>query len=470
MFAAITLFIGSLFGNHGVPQTAPTPAPAVSEQTQAYTNTNQQTQVYTNANIQPSTSLTALMQQAGCSDQSSCMNTCIKDTTPACQQLMAAFSGKGASGASAGGIAYVGNNTPANAGALPDCPAGTAFFDSLPLKDFTGIEALGHMNGEHILPSQGDHVYLLGNASGPSTVYAPGNATLLAVAESTGIAGADQGTNTATLYFSPCKSVMFAFQLNSLSPEIQQALSGISPASEQSGSVIKSVVYGPLTIPLTSGERLGTSLPFNSQPSGVDFAAVDVRTEPLQFIDQGEQTGMLADSYLHAVCPLDYFSSSLRTQLYSLLTMKNAGQNGIPPCGTTMQDKPGTVQGDWYDMSAPSPAYQGLNESALLAIGHSNLDASQGIVSFGTALLSTSWLGTQILFTPTHSGMVNREPSEITADGAVYCFDGQSGAGGHGPEGHVDIRLDSAIKMEVDYAPGVCDPVPVLTNPITYTR
>ncbi|MBU6142054.1 hypothetical protein KGO95_02975 [Patescibacteria group bacterium] len=429
LFAAATLFIGSLFGVHQQVQNAPAPVPVVNEQVQ--------TQNTMNAQPAPMTS---------------------------------APSGYQASGVAAGGVAYVGNNTPANAGALPDCPAGTAFFDTAPLKDLTGIEPLGHMNGEHILPSQGDHVYLLGSASASSAVYAPGDATLLAVAESTGIAGADQGTNTVTLYFSPCKSVMFAFQMNSLSPEVQRALAGIPPASEQSGSVIKSVVYGPIAIPLTSGELLGTAVPFTGQPSGVDFAATDVRTAPLQFIDQGEQTGMLADSYLHAVCPLDYFSSQIRSQLYSLLTIKNAGQNGIPPCGTTMQDKPGTAQGDWYDMNVPAAAYQGLNESALLAIGHSNLDASQGVISFGTALLPTRWLGTQIIFTPAHSGLIDREPSEITADSAVYCFDGQAGAGGHGPEGHVDIRLDSAIKMEVDYAPGVCDPVPVITNPIVYTR
>ncbi|MDE1875172.1 MAG: hypothetical protein KGH68_03860, partial [Patescibacteria group bacterium] len=314
-------------------------------------------------------------------------------------------------------------------------------------------------------------VYLFGSTSSPTAVYAPGDATLLAVAESTGIAGADKGSDTVKIYFSSCKSVMFALQVSALSPQLAQTLAALKPANVQAGATVQNTVYGPLSIPLTSGEELGTIMPYDGQPGGVDFAVADVRTSPLQFIDQQEATGMLADSYLHTACPLDYFTSALKSTLYGELTIKNAGANGIPACGSTMQDKAGTSQGDWYHKSSSAPSYQGIDESSLLAIAHYNLDPSKGIVSVGTDLVPSPYLGTQIIFTPTHVGQVNREPSEILPDGNVYCFDGPAGAGGHGSEGHVDIRLESATRLEADYAEGSCAASPTLsTATVAYER
>ncbi|MDE1925402.1 MAG: hypothetical protein KGH79_04490 [Patescibacteria group bacterium] len=429
---------------------------------------------------QPDSHVLSLMNEIGCSDRSSCIAACTKSgMTPACSELQSLMSsGAGVytqgnpTGAPLKGVASVGNNIPANAGALPACPSSNALFDTSPIRsaDLTGIEPMGHMNGEHILPSQADHVYLYASASAPTTVYAPGNATLLGVSESVGIAGADKGSSTAKLYFSPCKSVMVALQISTLSPALTQALAALQPENVQAGATVKNTAYGPLAIPLTSGEAIGTIAPYDGQPGGVDFAIADVRTAPLQFIDQQEATGMLADSYLHTACPLDYFTSTLKSTLYAQLTMQNKGANGIPACGSTMQDKAGTAQGDWYDKNTATPSYQGIDESSLLAIAHYNLDPAEGIISVGTALIPSSYLGTQIIFTPTHTGYVNREPSEVAPDGHIYCFDGPAGAGGHGNEGHVDVRLDSTTQLEADYAPGACPASPTLSNPITYTR
>ncbi|MDE2001871.1 MAG: hypothetical protein KGI60_04900 [Patescibacteria group bacterium] len=429
---------------------------------------------------QPDSHILSLMNEVGCSDQSSCVAACTKSgMTPACAELQSfmasnesAYTQGSPSGQPAGDVAFVGNNTPANAGALPACPSDNALLDAYPIHaaDLTGIEPMGHMNGEHILPSQADHVYLYGNASAPTTVYAPGNATLLAVAESIGIAGADKGSGTVKIYFSPCKSVMFALQMTALSSQLMQALAALKPANVQAGATVQNTTYGPLSIPLTSGEAIGTIAPFKGQPGGVDFAVADVRTAPLPYIDQQEATGMLGDSYLHTACPLDYFSHDLKSALYGKLTIRNAGANGIPACGSTMQDKAGTSQGNWYHRSATAPSYQGIDESSLLAIAHYNFDPAQGIISVGTALIPSSYLGTQIIFTPTHAGAVNREPGEITPDGKVYCFDGPMGAGGHGSEGHIDIRLASATQLEADYGSGACATNPTLLSPVAYQR
>ncbi len=50
---------------------------------------------------------------------------------------------------------------------------------------------------------------------------------------------------------------------------------------------------------------------------------------------------------------------------------------------------------------------------------HDNVDPAQGVLSIGTTFpdATGAWR-----FTPTGTGQVNREPSEVTADGEVYCY------------------------------------------------
>ncbi len=448
----------------------------------------------------PRPSIDEVMRQIGCSDETACTAVCTAAHPPAeCAELetlmrqqgtwpaghvdgseVAATNGKppvsGASeppaerGAPSGRqeVAYTGDGTATNAGALPDCPADTnAFFDTNPLGgDLANIIPLGNMNGAHILPNQADHVYFVASSPAATKVYAPGKATLLQVVTQVDLTNREG--NKATIFFSPCKSVMFAYQFDSLSPELAQAIAGRTPDQVQEGSVMRNTVYGGLSIPITSGEELGTIAGMNGIAGELDFAAADVRTPSWQFIDQGEATGMIADSYLHAVCPLDYFSNSMRLTLRSMLTAKNSGANGIPACGAIMQDKAGTAQGNWYKLGT-SPR-NGLVLSDLLALVHSNLDPTQGVASFGTALAPSPWSGTQIVFSPTHDGVVNREPSEITADGKVYCFNGPAGAGGQGSEGHLNIQMTSVTELKAEYGAGACAPAPALSNPITYER
>ncbi len=481
--ALFMMLFGGIFGFSYALQTAPASVPISVPQSQQQTLASQSSSGSASSatsSLGGTPDIQNLMEQIGCTDFASCESACMRTgMTSTCNDLRALMSaeqsgyGKGSPSAAGHDVAFVGNNTSANAGALPACPADLGFFNALPMRiaDLSGIEPLGHMNGEHVLPNQADHVYLIGSTGMASTpVFAPGNATLFAIVRSVGIAGADKGTGTVKLYFSPCKSVMFAFQINTLAPQLENALSGLHPAAVQAGAAAQNTTYGDLNIPLASGEELGTVTAMGSQGGQADFAAADVRTAPLQFIDQNEATGMLADSYAHAVCPLDYFSASLKDALYGKLTIVHAGVNGIPACGAVMQDKAGTAQGNWYRKSDVAPAYQGINESALLAIVHSNLDPAKGVISVGTDLVQSPYLGTQIIFSPTSSGAVNREPSQIIPSDHIYCFDGPAGAGGHGAEGHIDIRLDSAMRLEADYGAGPCAARPVLTNAVIYER
>lgn len=426
-----------------------------------------------------------LMQELGCNSPQSCTQACAKpENTSTCQQFFRQF-GQGNQNNSAGqsnnspDYAMAGNNGTTTTASLPSCQ-GSAFFDHLPTdpNSYSGVEPLGHMNGEHVLPDQADHVYinlLPGSIKGTSRetdVYAPGNVTLLQVVKKSDYTG-NNGKNVTDylLEFSPCRSVIFTYDhIRNLNSDIVNALAEKTPTCQQ-GGVHQSCTYSNVSVKLSSGEKLGVAGGPNTFSLAFDFGGVDIRTKPLAFINTSPsaQTGVTGNSYFHTVCPLDYFTDPLKSTLYDKLTMQNSGANGIPSCGTTMQDKAGTAQGNWYHQGS-TQSYQGLNIQGSLAIVHSNLDPSKGEISAGTDLLPSSDFGAQMMFTPQSSGYINREPSHITPDGHVYCFEGPTGAGAYGNEGHVNIKLITAMTMEVAYGNGACGTNLTITNPLTYTR
>ncbi len=425
-----------------------------------------------------------IAQVLGCTSQQSCMELCSKpENQSKCQQLFQQYgqtdNQSGPNGQPNVDFAMAGNNGNTTTAALPDCQS-NALFDHLPTDAtaFVGVEPLGHMNGQHVLPDQADHVYinmLPGSPSGTSqltNVYAPGDVTLLQVVKRLGYTnGSDKGLSDYLLEFSPCKSVIFAYDhIRNLNSKILSSLSS-QPSSCQQGSLVTICTYQNLSIPLQSGEKIGTAGGSDIQAQSFDFAGADIRTKPLQFINTSPsvQTGVTGSSYKYAICPLDYFTPTLKNMLYSKLAIKNAGANGIPACGTTMQDKAGTLQGNWYHQGA-TQQFQGLYIQGTLAFVHSNLDPTKGEITAGTDLLPSTDFGAQMIFTPQDNGYINREPSQITPDGHVYCFDGLEGPGGHGNEGHVNMQLTDTSTMKINYGKGACSTNPVLMNPLTYVR
>ncbi len=428
-----------------------------------------------------------IMQALGCTSQQSCNELCQKPENRAkCQQVFQQYGQQNRTGnynpnapqeQSNVGFAMAGNNGDTTTANLPDCTSNT-LFDHLPTDTtaYTGVEPLGHMNGEHVLPDQADHVYInIVSASNTSsqltTVYAPGNVTLLqAMKKSNYINGSN--VTDYLLEFSPCKSVIFTYDhIRNLNSKILNAINGKTPICQQ-GGVHLSCTYPNLSVKLSSGEKIGTAGGPDTFSLAFDFGGADIRTKQLAFLDTSPsvQTGVTGDSYFHTVCPLDYFTSALKNALYSKLTIKNAGANGIPACGTTMQDLAGTAQGNWYHQGA-TQAYQGLDIQGALAIVHSNLDPTKGVISAGIDLFPNNGdLGAQIEFTPQASGYINREPSQIKPDGHTYCFDGPIMSGGNGEEGHVNIQFINTTTLHLNYGNGACAANPTVTNPLTYVR
>lgn len=387
-------------------------------------------------------------------------------------------SGTGTSGQPDAAVTSANGGPPGNAGALPACSPGTAFLDHAPVDpgDSIGIEPLGHMNGMHVLPAAADHVYILlrTNSSGSisAVVRSPGAVTVLQVVKIDHLAAS--GATTFTDYeldFSTCKSVMFWFQHIATidDPAITSALAGTPRCVTQSSQ--RTCTYGGLSVPLASGERIGTAGGPGTGVDAFDFGAADIRTRPLGFIDPDTAVGVTGDTYRHGVCPLDYFTDPAKSDLYAQLKNAHPGANGIPACGTTMQDAAGTLAGNWYLRDASGARVGGpTNIAGELAIAHWNLDPALGAISTGTHLVPDPFGGAQMTFVPQTAGAINREPTGVTPDGHVYCYDGAVGSGANGPEGHFDLELTDANTLQVDFGDGPCAFTPALTSPSTYVR
>ena len=137
-----------------------------------------------------------------------------------------------------------------------------------------------------------------------------------------------------------------------------------------------------------------------------------------------------------------------------------------PRCGEVMQDIPGTAQGNWYTGEIGAHA----NWSQELALVHDNVDPALAAISIGGQVMDHGvWL-----FRPESSGLINRDFSEVTTDGMVYCYQGAStdqGGQNNTPfPGRLLVALTSPTEMLVEQQDGGCSGCGAFVDPVTYRR
>ncbi|MBI2133622.1 hypothetical protein HYU11_02980 [Candidatus Woesearchaeota archaeon] len=188
----------------------------------------------------------------------------------------------------------------------------------------------------------------------------------------------------------------------------------------------------------------------------LDWGVYDFRIPKLGFL--GETFPDKRTAY--TACPIDYFPSPLKEELYEKFTRT------VPPrCGEVMQDLSGTIQGNWIVKDKrTSPT-----DDVLLGIVHDNIDPSIGVVGIAGTLTNHG----SIDFVPQHEGFINREPSEVRADGNIYCY--QSGSHRQvsiAPpiSGRILIQLADDISLKAEHQEKSCDESFYFYSPILYER
>ena len=338
---------------------------------------------------------------------------------------------------------------------LPSCDGAAFSVAPVDLTQLSEITPLGNLAPpDHTTPTEHTYLHFADAQEGTTVVYplsAPAEITLLLVRSSEGFRDPEDHSIT----FALCKDVYGYFNhVKFLSDEVAALLAEqecFTYAGDSSGSCEK-----PLFASVPAGTLLGQ---VGRLQGNFDFGALDMRVT---------HTFANEERYEYArtpniVCPYGYYEGELKAQLYSLLPRTEE-----PRCGVVAVDVPGTLQGVWY--RPDSDVVMGADGH--LGFVSDNYDPASAVISVGGTFSEPG----RVEFTPTTSGTINRAFSEVTADGALYCYE-RDGSGRHeqvqNPDllsGKMLVQLVSATELQIEQQSGSCGADEAFATPISYFR
>ena len=332
---------------------------------------------------------------------------------------------------------------------LASCGSNYSFFDTSPLNesDYISLTPLGNLNPSgHVFPT--DHIYFYLRRSGSGTanvpLYAPTNATITQINASEHV---EDGFTDYSFIFQPCNEFKASFgHVTTLSSKINEALT--QPYSWESTYSTGGKTYHNfgkmVSISISSGEQIGT-VGGNPGQNALDMNSYDTRTT-LNFANSSRWSQR---DYPHAVCPISYFSGSLKDTIMNRFGASDSVKRTIEPiCGTIEQDINGTAQGAWFLKGTTS--WQ--NEDPHLALSHDNIDPRKPIFSVGTSIGASGLSAGAYEYSPQSSGLVNRDFSSISSDGNVYCFEPI-----YLPANKIILRMTSSTEIKIEKQSGMCE-------------
>ncbi|MFA5918798.1 MAG: hypothetical protein WC800_04580 [Candidatus Nanopelagicaceae bacterium] len=372
----------------------------------------------------------------------------------------------------------------------PPCPKDLAGILTAPLmepKYISTLTPLGNINPPgHTSPV--DHIYFSTNYASKIPLLAPADATITNLTE---ILKADSfGKYQPTGYvvrYVVCDGLVLDFaSYTSLIKPLQDELASKTPDCVY-GIVKPGHTGGPegqcyynVKYKVKSGEKIGwvqairngqsLDLPFEIWAANYNKPArPDVNWD---FYND--------DRYAHSMCTFDLYSGDLKDQFYAKFGQmvnsdskkkdpKSSGPVIFKPrtiepiCGQVNQNIVGTIQGMWYAGTSVEMDLESQGKG--LAFLHNNFDPSVGEISIGGTITEKAGL---LEFEPTHSGTINREPSEVKADGEVYCYDAAPNEWMLG--GRVLVQLVDEIQLKAEHQLEKCTGQESFLSPITYRR
>jgi len=379
---------------------------------------------------------------------------------------------------------------------LEKCPANLSGLFTYPFMnpdDLEAIDPLGGVNPPmHTQPV--DHIYFTTknslNARVP--IYMPADGTLFEVME-------EVRTNTTTgaflessaeVNFAPCQGVDVSIAIISeLSPDIKALIKDGQGQCEELEKgkrgeevmtrachyqVDKQLKAGDLIgyeLNVSESERLasrGRILPeevkdieiwarnYSLTPSqDVDIAWYDYSTLPYSFCFFDMYQGEMQKKYL------DKFGA------FDAAGYTGFKQRTAPPiCGSILQNIVGTAQGDWFYGEKGKTRSDGY-----LSLVPNNFDPSVGVISIGGTIRQPEVIN----FLSNHSSTLNRDFSELKADGNIYCYKGDKDDAlrniKDGPATEkILINLVDDHHLKIESQSGACGANETFKNPFIYQR
>lgn len=380
---------------------------------------------------------------------------------------------------------------------VPSCPQNLSGLLTYPLmepKYIAALTPLGNINPPgHTSPV--DHIYFQTNYDGKIPMSAPADATITNITTiSKEKTPGKYEVEGYTIKYLVCDGLELDFAnyndvVDSIKAEIarqgeKDCKRGIK--KDGHGPLAEGQCYYHVSIPMKSGEQIGWVWNVPHPESGDPTLPFEIWAANYN-IDPPSQTNWEYyndDRYAHIMCPFDLYAGDLKKQFEAKFGMweyetreengkkiinKDApghfvARNGEPLCGQVDQDIVGTIQGMWF--SRPSPKDDdNAKFNGGLAFLHNNVDVNMGEISVGGDLASGK--SGVIFFQPTHSGTINREPSEVKVDGTVYCYEA---SGQWSTQGKFLVQLMEDHHLKAEIQNGTCGANETFINSFNYKR
>lgn len=321
---------------------------------------------------------------------------------------------------------------------LPSCGNDQVLFSQSPLAfgDFTHITPLGLLSPTaHTLPTQ--HLYFNVRTDNPGDeqaipakvpAVAPGDLTIREITFTDALNKPEWSDYGAR--FAVCGEVVGYFDhISSLAPKLQAAYDAGTTLDcseytlgygERIGSINYRFCRKRVELTLKAGEAIGTAGGSTGQRV-YDFALFDKRIEPATLANSARWTDG-REHTAQVVCAINYFTPALTSKLEPLLGGSPSGEGPRtiePRCGQVHQDLSGTAQGVWV----PPDIATIQHDPPMLALVHDNIDPRIAVFSVGERPSAVGISSGLYHVDPGGSGLVNRDFSDIAADGQTYCFE-----------------------------------------------
>ena len=375
----------------------------------------------------------------------------------------------------------------------PVCPGNVSGVLTYPLMETKYISALipfGNLNPPgHTSPV--DHNYFLSPLEYVGTeipIYHPADSWITHIASETRLndtTGKYEPSGYSITY-TLCSGVKIEIAgYVRLSPELLSALSQaiqkgckegiVKPNHPTSGSCEYEMNYK-----VQSGQIAGWAIGDLHQT--IEVWAYNFNRKPREDVDWDYYN---YGNYQYSFCLFDLYSGDMRGAYYQKFggTIEESGGKNLNPsaaiknvsfiprtieprCGRINQDVVGTIQGMWWGEDKKSGGDWSIEfDGKGLAFVHDNIDPTKGAISIGGNFIDNPQ---EVWFEPTHSGLIDREPSEVGADGRIYCYDGASDKSW--TPNRILVQLTDDHHLKVEAKPGKCGASESFSILYTYQR
>ena len=374
-------------------------------------------------------------------------------------------------------------------GNYPKCPSNLSGILTYQLMDPKYIGAMIPLG--NVAPpghtSPVDHIYFEANTDGHIPLYAPADGWITHVmANSTKKdAGSDYVFDSYVITYTICDGLVLDFAgytginqslQDELAKHSDECKSGITKVGHDDAGE-QQCDYQDLNFKVTSGETIGYTERTKTAEGGYNLPfEIWTADYNLPSPAQTDWSYYGDDRYAHNYCTFDLYSGDLKNQFdakfgdYNTPSVKNSDGTLVPGtavfkprtvaplCGTLDQDVVGTIQGMWFSHKPDPKGYANVDATGQgISFLHNNIDPTKGEVVVGGELSNN--IAGILEFDPTHSGTVNREPSEIKADGSIYCYPGHIqtlDAQNNSFDGKILVQLVDDHHLKVENQSGTC--------------